>query len=112
MQPGTATPVQSTATQSGNDKPILVYQCQTGNGKPLTSGQAAQLATLLANNKAAVFYHCQPFHFGQPATFVDGHWHWRQTVPGDYEAIVEVAADGSTNKVIVNLLNSALMGVP
>lgn len=101
-----------TVAQSGNDKPILVYQCQTGNGKPLTSAQATQLATLLANNKAAAIYHCLPFHDGQPAAFVNGHWHWKQTVPGDYEAIVDLASDGSTNRVMVNLLNSTMMGVP
>ncbi len=100
-------------TRAGNnDKPILVYQCQTGNGKPLTSAQATQLATLLANDKAAAFYHCHPFHCDQSATFVDGRWLWKQTVPGDYEAIVAVAVDGSTNRVIVNLLNSTGYPVP
>jgi hypothetical protein len=101
---------KTVATGSANDKAILVYHCQPGNGKPLTSAQATQLATLLANNKAAAIYACQPFHYGQPATFADGRWRWRQTVPGDYEAIVYVAVDGSTNRVIVNLLNST--GIP
>lgn len=103
---------QPTTTKPGNDKAILVYHYQAGNGKPLTGAQAAQLATLLANNKAAAFYQCQPFHCDQPAIFVDGRWLWKQTVPGDYEAIVQVAIDGSTNRAIVNLLNSTINGLP
>jgi hypothetical protein len=73
----------------------------------LTSSQATQLATRLANDQATTLYRCQPFHDGQPASFADGHWHWKQLRPGDYEATVELAANGSTNKVRVEWLDDS-----
>lgn len=63
------------------------------------------MATRLANDQASALYACQPFHDGQPANFTDGHWHWKQLLPGDYEATVELAANGSTNRVRVYWLD-------
>ena len=71
----------------------------------LTSEQATRLAIQLANEKATLTYHRSPFYGSQPASFVDGHWFWRQLSPGDIEATVELAADGSTNRVLLNLLS-------
>jgi hypothetical protein len=70
----------------------------------LTADQAKTVAIHLANEKAAATYHSQPFHDGQPPSFVAGHWTWRQLVTGDLEATVELAADGSTNSVTINQL--------
>lgn len=88
--------------------PILVYHCQPENDKPLTRAEATLLATLLANGKAMSIYHCQPFHYGQPATFLAGRWFWRQIVSGDFEATVHLAANGATNSVTVNLLDNSV----
>ena len=103
-------PVQVTtlAMQPTSGQATLVFHCQPVHNTPLTSAEATQLATLLANDKAMVIYQCQPFHVGSPAVFVDGRWSWRQLVPGDYEALVDIAADGSTNNTIVNLLNDSM----
>ena len=60
----------------------------------------------LANDKVATLYHSQPFVAGQPAQFVAGHWLWvaRQGFGhGDIQATVELALDGSTNKVDLQL---------
>jgi hypothetical protein len=51
------------------------------------------------------FRNRQPFHDGQPATFVSGRWTWRELAPGDVEAVVELAKDGSTNSVAINFLS-------
>lgn len=71
----------------------------------LTDAQATRLATRLANDRAAVLFNCQPFHDGQPANLANGHWHWKQLCAGDYEATVELAANGSTNTVRVDWLD-------
>jgi len=72
----------------------------------LTAEQATALAMRLANDKACTVFHRQPFHDPQPARFDGGRWVWRQLTPGDIEATVELAADGSTNSVILNLLSN------
>jgi hypothetical protein len=71
----------------------------------LTAEQAKTVAMRLANDKASTIYHRQPFHDGQPAAFVSGRWVWRELAPGDIEATVELAADGSTNSVVINILS-------
>lgn len=73
-----------------------------------TSVQATQLAIRLANEQAARVYHCKPFHDGQPAAFTKGFWRWHELCPGDYEADVQLLADGSPNRVTVNLLNDTV----
>jgi hypothetical protein len=67
----------------------------------LSDGQATVMARQLANKQATLLYNCQPFHDGQPANFTNGHWHWTELCSGDYEANVELAANGSTNRVKV-----------
>jgi len=75
----------------------------------LTADQAKTLAMRLANGKASTLYHSQPFVTSQPAQFVSGHWLWiaRQGFGrGDIQATVELAADGSTNSVDLQLFDS------
>ena len=83
---------------------LLVGCTSTHQTASLTADQAKADAIRLANGKAAVTYHSQPFHDGQPPSFVAGHWTWRQLGTGDIEATVELAADGSTNSVTINQL--------
>lgn len=76
---------------------------------PLTPEQAKIMATQLANEKAGAIYHSQPFQDGKPPSFIQGHWIWRDTRGygrGDIQATVELAADGSTNHVDLQLLVS------
>jgi len=75
----------------------------------LTPEQAKTLAMRLANDKASAICHRQPFHDGQPATFESGHWVWRELAPGDIEATVELAKDGSTNSVAINILSESVL---
>ena len=83
---------------------LLVGCTSTHQTVVLTADQAKAVAIRLANEKAAAIYHRQPFYDGQPPSFVAGHWIWRQLSTGDIEAIVELAADGSTNSVTLNQL--------
>jgi hypothetical protein len=83
---------------------LLVGCTSTHQTASLTADQAKAVAIRLANEKAASTYHSQPFHDGQPPSFVAGHWVWRQLATGDIEATVELAADGSTNSVTFNQL--------
>jgi hypothetical protein len=84
---------------------LLLAGCtSTHQTASLTADQAKAAALRLANEKAAVSFHSQPFHDGQPAVLVAGHWTWRQLSPGDLEATVELASDGSTNSVTINQL--------
>src|SRR5450755_3138992 len=87
---------------------LLVGCTSTHQTASLTADQAKAVAIRLANEKAAVTYHGQPFHDGQPASFVAGRWTWRQIGAGDIEATVELAADGSTNSVTLNQLSDRL----
>ncbi|HZL78220.1 MAG TPA: hypothetical protein VFC17_05155 [Candidatus Limnocylindrales bacterium] len=84
---------------------FMLIGCESSRqSASLTADQAKAVAIRLANEKAAVTYHSQPFHDGQPPSFVAGHWTWRQLGTGDIEATVELAADGSTNSVTLNQL--------
>ena len=88
---------------------ILVGCESSRQSASLTADQAKTLAMRLANDKAATLYHSQPFVAGQPAQFVTGHWLWvvRQGFGrGDIEATVELATDGSTNSVSLQLFDS------
>ena len=72
----------------------------------LTSAQASALSVQLANAKAEVLYSHQPFQDGQPAEFEAGRWVWsekRGFGTADICAVVELAADGSTNNVSVEM---------
>lgn len=73
----------------------------------LTAEQAKMIAMRLANDKAFSIYQCRPFRGSQPARFVSDHWIWieQQGIGrGDVEATVELAANGSTCKVDLQLL--------
>jgi hypothetical protein len=88
---------------------ILVGCKSSRQSASLTSQQATTTAMRLANDKASVLYQHQPFVAGQPAQFVAGHWLWsaRQGFGrGDIEATVELAMDGSTNNVELQLFGS------
>ena len=88
---------------------ILVGCKGSQQSASLTTEQATITATRLANDKASALYQHQPFVAGQPAQFVAGHWLWvaRQGFgSGDIQATVELAADGSTNKVDLQLFDS------
>jgi hypothetical protein len=88
---------------------ILVGCKSSRQSASLTSQQATTTAMRLANDKASVLYQHQPFIAGQPAQFVAGHWLWsaRQGFGrGDIEATVELAMDGSTNNVELQLFGS------
>ncbi len=74
----------------------------------LTAEQAKILVVQLANDKALTDYHCQPFRDGQPAHFVVGRWIWTEQQGyglGDIQANVELASDGSTHNVELQLLD-------
>jgi hypothetical protein len=88
---------------------FLVGCTRTHQSPSLTAEQAKTVALRLANEKAASVYHSQPFRDGQPAQFVAGRWLWveRQGYGhGDIQVTVELAADGSTNSVDLQLLDS------
>jgi hypothetical protein len=93
--------------------PFLLVGCESSRqGASLTPEQAQALAIQLANQKADTLYHCQPFHDGQPARFMQGHWVWSDTRGyghGDIQAIVELAANGSTNNVDVEFFDNGVM---
>jgi uncharacterized protein YcfL len=89
---------------------LLLAGCASSQpGAGLTAEQARTLAMQLANDKAATLYHCQPFHDGQPARFAEGRWVWtdrRGVGHEDVQVTVELAADGSTNRVDLELFDS------
>ena len=72
----------------------------------LTPAQAGALSVRLANAKAEVLYSHQPFQGGLPAEFESGHWFWsekRGFGSADICAVVDLAADGSTNNVSIEM---------
>jgi hypothetical protein len=88
---------------------ILVGCESSRQSSSLTTDQATTTAIRLANDKASALYQHQPFVAGQPAQFVAGHWLWvaRQGFGrSDIQATVELAADGSTNSVSLQLFDS------
>jgi hypothetical protein len=88
---------------------FILIGCKNSRQSALTSEQATITAMRLANDKASTLYQRQPFVAGQPAQFVADHWLWvaRQGFGhGDIEATVELAADGSTNSVYLQLFDS------
>ena len=88
---------------------ILVGCESSRQSASLTTEQATTIAMRLANDKASILYQRQPFVAGQPAQFVAGRWLWvaRQGFGhGDIQVTVEIAADGSTNSVGLQLFDS------
>ncbi len=89
---------------------LLAAGCEARQEKAaLNADQARIMAVQLANDKAADLYGCQPFHDSPSARFEAGRWVWtaRQGAGTcDFQATVELAANGSTNEVDVQLLDS------
>jgi len=90
---------------------LMVTGCSpsTQETDALTAEQAQATALELANLKAQELYGRQPFGNGQPAHLEQWRWVWtaRQGYgQGDIEVTVELALDGSTNKVDLKLLHS------
>ena len=88
---------------------LLVGCSSSRQGASLTAEQAKTVAMRLANAKASSLYHCEPFRDGQSAQFVAGHWLWAERQGfghSDFQVAVELAADGSTNNVDLQLLVS------
>ena len=88
---------------------LIVGSESSLSSAPLTATQAKTLAVRLANDKADKLFHHRPFQDGQPAHLVAGNWVWvgRQGYGhGDFQATVELAADGSTNNVDLQCLDS------
>jgi len=93
---------------------LLLASCESSRqGPSLSAGQAATQAMRLANDKAFALYQSRPFQDGKPAQLVAGHWTWsdqRGYGHGDIQATVELAKDGSTNNVSIQLLGSQTPG--
>ena len=91
---------------------VLVGCKSSQQGASLTQEQATTMAVRLANDRASTLYEHQPFVAGQPAQVVAGHWLWverRGFGRGDIQARVELAMDGSTNHVDLQLFDSQIM---
>ena len=87
---------------------FLLVGCESPHS-PITATQAGALSAQLANDKADPFYHRRPFQNDLPAQFKDGRWIWTGGHGAgmlDFQARVELAADGSTNSVDVTILDS------
>jgi hypothetical protein len=75
----------------------------------LTAEEAKALARQFANEKTFRLYRVQPFHGVQPAQFKEGRWVWkdhRGVGHEDMEVTVELAPDGSTNRVDLKVFDS------
>lgn len=92
----------------------LFIGCATQHRTTLTAVQAKTLAQQLANDEAFARYACKPFHDGQAARFEQGHWVWSDRHgygTGDLEALVIIAADGSTHEVKLTVSYSSLLSL-
>jgi hypothetical protein len=89
---------------------LLLAGCASSPpGPALTAEQATSLAVQLANGKASALYQVQPFRDAQPARFKAGRWVWtdqRGVRHEDMQVAVELAADGSTNRVDLKVFDS------
>ena len=88
---------------------FLVLGCATQHRTTLTSAQAKTLAQHLANDVAFTRYGCRPFDDGQTPRFEQGRWVWSDRHGygnGDLEALVTIAADGSTHEVNLDVLTN------
>ena len=86
--------------------------CHSSSPNPsLTADSAEGRCVQLANDKADSMIHRRPFRAKQLARFEDGRWVWTDSCAGgslDFKAKVELAADGSTNTVDVQILDIGL----
>src|SRR5437016_2215975 len=77
----------------------------------VSAEQAGRISVQLANDKADALYHHRPFKESQPARFEAGRWIWKDSHGVgmlDFQAIVELAANGSTNGVDIRVLDDSL----
>ena len=82
-----------------------------GGAAELTSAQATSVALRLANEKANALFHHRPFKDGQPARLLAGKWVWTDgcgVALLDYHASVTLAADGSTNRVDIQVWDDTM----
>lgn len=91
---------------------VLLAGCESSKTTPpLTAEQARTLSAQLANDKADALYHHRPFQNTQPAHYEAGRWVWTDGHGVgllDYEAKVELAANGSSNNVDIRVLDDTL----
>ena len=91
---------------------FLCAGCQVSRqGPSITAEQAMTTAVQLANDKCDALYQKHPFQAAHLPQFTGGRWIWTD-VQGvglvDMEAKVELASDGSTNRVDIKLLDNRL----
>ncbi len=90
---------------------LLMIGCATQRRTTLTSVQAKTMAQQLANDEAFTRYGCRPFDDGQAPRFEQGRWVWSDRHgygKGDLEALVMIAADGSTHEVNLDVMINEL----
>jgi hypothetical protein len=91
---------------------LLLAGCESSRTNTrLTAEQARALSVQLANDKAEAVFHRRPFENKQQPQFENGRWIWTASQGVgtlDYQATVELAANGSTNNVDVRLTDDAL----
>jgi hypothetical protein len=88
---------------------LLVGCASSQQSASLPKEDAKALAIRLANGKVATLYHSKPFQVGHLTHLRDGRWIWtdsRGFGHVDIQARVELAADGSTNSVEINILTN------
>lgn len=87
---------------------LLAAGCATSKHRPVLSPELAKtICWQLANVKSENLYHCHPFLDDRPAQFVGDHWVWsdlKGAGQGDIQATVELAPDGTTNRVDIKML--------
>ena len=93
---------------------LLLVGCSTTSHQHqrLSVVEAKALAQQLANDAAFTRYGCRPFHEGQSPRFEQGGWVWSDRSgygKGDLEALVMIAADGSTHEVNFDVLTNELL---
>lgn len=78
----------------------------------MSAEDAGKVSLQLANDKADTVYHHRPFQSSQPAHYEAGRWVWTDghgVGKLDFEAKVELAANGSTNNVDIRVLDDTLI---
>lgn len=91
---------------------LLLAGCENPRATaPFSPEQAGKVSLQLANDKADAVYHRRPFQGSQPAHYEAGRWVW---IDGhgvgtfDFQAKVELAANGSTNHVDIRVLEDVI----
>jgi hypothetical protein len=91
---------------------LLLAGCESSSVNiPISADQAGMVSAQLANDKADAVFHRRPFENNQPAQFEEGRWIWTSSHGVgtlDYQATVQLAANGATNAVDVRLTDDAL----